>query len=60
MKQNSENVKLFHVMLNVGSEGNIDAFEDALRIIKEIEQDGMSVVRNANATGVPCPGRHGQ
>lgn len=46
MKQNNENVKLFHVMLKVGSDGNIAALEDALRIIKEIEQDGMTVIRN--------------
>ncbi len=46
MREMSEDRKLFRAMLKVGSEGDVIAFEDALRIIKEIEQDGMSVVRN--------------
>lgn len=45
-KQMGENNRLFLAMLSEGSKGDITAFEDALRIIKEIEQDGSVVIND--------------
>ena len=42
----NENSRLFFAMLREGNKGDITAFEDALRVIKEIEHDGMSVIRD--------------
>ena len=42
----NENSRLFFVFLREGNKGDITAFEDALRVIKEIEHDGMSVIRD--------------
>ena len=42
----NENSRLFFAMLREGTKGDITAFEDALRVIKEIEHDGMSVIRD--------------
>ena len=46
MEQMTENSRLFRVMLKAGTDGDISAFEDALRVIKEIEQDGSTVIRD--------------
>lgn len=45
-KQMNENNRLFLAMLSEGSKGDITAFEDALRIIKEIETDGSTVIHD--------------
>lgn len=42
----NENSRLFFAMLREGNKGDITAFEDAFLIIKEIEHDGMSVIRD--------------
>lgn len=42
----NENSRLFFAMLREGTKGDITAFEDALRVIKEIEHDGMSIIRD--------------
>ena len=47
MEQITENNRLFHAMIKVGTQGDVTAFEDALRIIKEIEQDGSTTVRDS-------------
>ena len=46
MKQMNENNLLFLAMLQEGNKGDITAFEDALRVIKEIEIDGSTVIRD--------------
>ena len=46
MEQISENNQLFLAMLREGTNGDIDAFSDALQIIKEIEIDGSTTIRN--------------
>lgn len=43
----SENARLALVMMSEGAKGDISAFADALRVIKEIEQDGMTVIRDS-------------
>ena len=43
-QQIGENEQLFNVMLREGTNGNTEAFADALRIIKEIELDGSSAI----------------
>ena len=47
MEQISENNRLFLAMLREGTNGDIEAFADALRIIKEIEVDGSTAIRNS-------------
>ena len=42
----NENSRLFFAMLREGNKGDLTAFEDAFLIIKEIEHDGMSVIRD--------------
>ena len=42
----SENARLVLAMIGEGRKGDITAFADALRTIKEIEADGMTVVRD--------------
>ena len=46
MEQMTENSRLFRAMLKAGTDGDISAFEDALRVIKEIEQEGSTVIRD--------------
>jgi len=46
MEQATENNKLFHAMIREGSRGDISAFEDALRIAREIEWTDCSVIRD--------------
>jgi len=46
MEQATENNKLFHAMIREGSRGDISAFEDALRIAREIEGTDCSVIRD--------------
>ena len=46
-EQISENSRLYHAMIREGTKGDITAFEDALRVIKEIEQDGSTVIRDS-------------
>lgn len=45
-KQIAENERLFLAMLRTGQSGDDYAYQDALKILKEIEQDGMTTVRN--------------
>lgn len=47
MEQISENNRLFLAMLREGTKGDISAYADALRVIKEIEVDGCSVIRDS-------------
>ena len=42
----NENARLVLAMISEGQKGDIDAFADALRTIKEIEADGMTIVRD--------------
>ena len=42
----NENARLVLAMIGEGRKGDITAFADALRAIKEIEADGMTVVRD--------------
>ena len=42
----NENARLVLAMIGEGQKGDITAFADALRTIKEIEADGMTVVRD--------------
>ena len=44
MEQINENRQLFLAMLREGTNGDITAFADALRLIQEIERDGSSAV----------------
>ena len=44
--QVSENQQLFLAMLREGQKGDMEAYCDAFRVIKEIEEDGMSVIRD--------------
>jgi len=46
MEQISENSRLYHVMIREGVNGDLSAFEDAFRVIKEIEVDGSSIIRD--------------
>ena len=47
MKQEmSKNSRLFYAMMNQGQKGDISAFDDALKLINEIETDGSIVVRD--------------
>ena len=46
MEQISENSRLYHVMIREGVNGDLSAFEDAFRVIKEIEADGSSIIRD--------------
>lgn len=46
MEQMTENERLLIAMEREGISGDISAFQDALRLIKEIEKDGMTVVRD--------------
>lgn len=46
VNQMSENNQLFLAMLRTGTEGDISAYEDALRILKEIQLDGSTAVKN--------------
>ena len=45
-EQISENSRLFLAMIAEGTRGDISAYADALRVIKEIETDGCSVIRD--------------
>ena len=45
--QISENQRLFLAMLREGNNGDLSAFADALRVIKEIEHDGSTVIRDS-------------
>ena len=45
-KEISENSRLFLAMLNEGNKGDISAYEDALRVIKEIEVDGSTAIHD--------------
>ena len=45
-EQISENSRLFLAMIAEGTKGDISAYVDALRVIKEIETDGCSVIRD--------------
>jgi len=45
-EQISENSRLFLAMIAEGARGDISAYADALRVIKEIETDGCSVIRD--------------
>lgn len=42
----NENTRLVYAMMSEGQKGDITAFADALKVIKEIEADGMTVVRD--------------
>ena len=42
----SENSRLFLAMLREGTKGDISAFADALRVIKEIELDGSTAIHD--------------
>lgn len=44
--QMNENNRLFLAMLREGTKGDISAFADALRVIKEIELDGSSAIHD--------------
>ena len=46
-KQMTENQRILSAMIAEGLKGDISAFADALKLIKEIEADGMTVVRDA-------------
>ena len=46
MEQISENRRLYNVMVAEGVKGDLSAFEDAFKVIREIEVDGLSVVRD--------------
>lgn len=45
-REMTENQKLINVMFSEGQKGNLTAFHDALCVVKEIEQDGCSVIRD--------------
>ena len=45
-KEISENSRLFLAMLSEGNKGDVSAYEDALRVIKEIEVDGSTAIRD--------------
>ena len=38
------NNRLFHAMVNEGLKGDLSAFSDAIKIIREIEEDGATVI----------------
>ena len=42
----TDNQRLLAVMMREGQKGNITAYKDALQVIKEIEMDGASVIRD--------------
>ena len=46
-KQMTENQRILSAMIAEGAKGDISAFADALKLIKEIESDGMTVVRDS-------------
>ena len=46
MNQINENNQLFLAMIKAGTQGDISAYEDALRILKEIETDGSTAIHN--------------
>lgn len=52
MEQINENRQLFLAMLREGTNGDITAFADALRLIQEIERDGSSAVLDHNGIEV--------
>ena len=52
-KEISENSRLFLAMLNEGNKGDISAYEDALRVIKEIEIDGSRTAPNVTPSLSP-------
>jgi predicted phage terminase large subunit-like protein len=45
--QMTENQRLLSAMMAEGQKGDLSAYQDALRVIKEIEHDGMSVIRDS-------------
>lgn len=44
-REMTENERLLYAMIAEGQKGNISAFADAMRIIREIEHEGMSIMR---------------
>ena len=48
MKQMDENRQLFLAMLREGTKGDLDAFADALKVIKEIELDGSVAIKDSH------------
>ena len=48
MKQMDENRQLFLAMLREGTKGDLDAFADALKVIKEIEMDGSVAIKDSH------------
>ena len=46
MEQINENQQLFLAMLREGTKGDLDAFADALRLLKEIEREGSVAVKD--------------
>ena len=46
MEQMTENQQILSAMIRAGQHGDIFAFADALKLIREIEHDGMTTVRD--------------
>ena len=45
-QQMTDNARFLSAMISEGQKGDMSAFADAMKLIKEIEHDGMSVVRD--------------